>query len=44
MTDHNATTAKPKGKSRYAKKIARKIGRGRVSPRWMWWMERSERR
>ena len=25
--------------SKYAKKLARKNGRGRVDPRWMWWTE-----
>jgi hypothetical protein len=30
-------------KSKYAKKIARKHGKGRVDPRWMWWMERGEK-
>lgn len=34
-------STKPKGKSRYAKKIARKHGRGRKDPKWMWWMEGS---
>jgi hypothetical protein len=29
-----------RGKSRYAKKIQRKLGRGRVNPNWMWWTER----
>lgn len=26
--------------SRYASKVRRKHGRGRVEPEWMWWMER----
>ena len=29
-----------KSKSKYAKKIRRKLGRGKVDPRWMWWIER----
>ncbi len=39
MTDQKRLTKAKK--SRYAKKIARKLGRGRVSPGWMWWLERS---
>jgi hypothetical protein len=36
-------TAQTKGKkSKYAKKIARKLGRGSVDPRWMWWLERPQ--
>lgn len=35
-------TTKPKGKSKYAKKLARKLGRGRVDPRWMWWLDRAQ--
>jgi len=35
----NETTTKRK-KSKYAKKNARKCGRGRIDPRWMWWLER----
>lgn len=26
-------------KSRYQKKLARKYGRGKIDPRWMWWAE-----
>jgi hypothetical protein len=33
-----------RGKSRYAKKIVRKLGRGRVNPNWMWCAERSAER
>lgn len=29
-------TDQVKKKSKYAKKIARKNGKGRVDPRWMW--------
>lgn len=29
---------KPEGKSRFAQKLARKHGRARPDPRWMWWM------
>lgn len=29
-------STKPRGKSRYAKKIARKAGRGRASANWQW--------
>lgn len=29
------------GKSKYATKTARKLGRGRVEPGWMWWLERA---
>lgn len=36
----NETTKKSK-KSKYQRKIARKHGRGKVDPRWMWWMDRS---
>jgi hypothetical protein len=33
----------PKGKrSKYQKKLRRKLGRGTVDPRWMWWLERHE--
>lgn len=28
---------RPRGKSRYAKKLARKHGRGSINPNWMWW-------
>ena len=27
-------------KSKYAKKLARKNGHGRIDPRWQWWFER----
>lgn len=27
-------------KSRFAKKVERKRGRGTINPSWMWWMER----
>lgn len=30
----------PGTKSRYQRKIARKLGRGRINPNWQWWMER----
>jgi hypothetical protein len=33
------TDSTKKTKSKYAKKMARKNGRGRVDPRWMWWTE-----
>lgn len=29
-------------KSKYAKKIIAKFGKGDPDPRWMWWLERSE--
>lgn len=31
----------PGAKSKYQRKITRKCGRGSVSPRWQWWMERA---
>lgn len=31
------------GKSEYQQKIQRKMGRGRVDPRWMWWLEGANR-
>jgi hypothetical protein len=36
-----SATGRPQGKSLYALKIQRKIGRGRVDPRWQWWLERA---
>lgn len=30
---------KPKRKSKYARKLARKAGRGPVEVNWMWWLE-----
>lgn len=30
-----------KSKSKYAKKIRRKLGKGKVDQRWMWWVERT---
>lgn len=41
---NNATPDRKGHKSKYAKKIKRKLGRGKVDPRWMWWLERSEDR
>lgn len=32
-------TDQSKKKSKYQKKIARKSGKGRVNPNWMWWLE-----
>lgn len=37
----NETTPKRK-KSKYAKKLARKAGKGRVDPNWMWWYAREQ--
>jgi len=31
-------------KSKYAKKIIRKFGKGEIDPKWMWWLERSEQK
>lgn len=30
------------GRSNYAQKVARKLGRGRIEPGWMWWNQRSD--
>lgn len=32
------------GESKYAKKLKLKMGRGEVSPMWMWWAEGSNGR
>lgn len=31
------------GKSPYQQKIQRKLGNGRIDPRWMWWIDSAER-
>lgn len=31
------------GRSKYAQKIQRKMGRGRVDPSWMWWLDAGNR-
>lgn len=31
---------KKRKRSKYAKKIRRKQGRGKVDPNWMWWIAR----
>ena len=37
-------STKPKGKSRYQKKLARKFGSGTVGANWQWWMSGSKPR
>lgn len=32
-------TDQTKKKSKYQKKLARKAGKDRVNPNWMWWFE-----
>ena len=34
------TEEKKRKKSKYQRKLARKRGRGKVDPNWMWWIER----
>jgi hypothetical protein len=36
-------STKPKGKSKYQKKLARKHGRAAPNPEWMWWMTRGSK-
>ena len=36
-------TEEKRGRSKYARKMRRKLGRGKVDPRWMWWLERPAR-
>lgn len=39
MSNNEQTSTKKK--SKYQKTLARKRGKGRINPNWMWWYERS---